>query len=132
MKQRQFQLPEHDLSADFSGQISVFFLSQIDPRLSEESVAVVFDRTDVVGILMGDQNMLDLLRIQIQPGHLLLQPFVVVSRIDHDRRTVLRIEEDIGDILPDTGDVFVDPTRVQRFKGLLPPIEERHELLLHM
>ena len=43
---------------------------------------------------------------------------------------ILRIEEDIGDSLPDAADVLIDPARVQRFEDCLSPEQHTHGFLL--
>ena len=75
---------------------------------------------------MGDEDVPDGMRVDSQPVHLLCQPVIVVSGIDHNGGIALAIEEDICHPLPHTGDIFIDPAGVLRLKDLLAPVHPAH------
>ena len=75
---------------------------------------------------MGDEDVPDGMRIDPQPIHLLCQPVVVISRIDHNGRIAFAVEEDVRHPLSHTGDIFIDPAGVQWFENLLAPVHPAH------
>ena len=92
-----------DPAPRFAGEIAVFNLAQVDRGVFEEQLAVPLQCAHVVRVLMGDEDMPDGGRIHVQPAHLLPQPPIVVTGVDHDGHAVLRIEENIGDPLSHAG-----------------------------
>ena len=50
----------------------------------------------MVGVLMGNENVMDIRRVNIQPLHFFTKPVIIVPGINHDGCPVFRIEEDIG------------------------------------
>ena len=114
------------LSSDFAGEVSVFDLSDVYRRIFKQQIAVPLQSTDMVGILMRYKDLMDGGGIYIQPPHLFCKPFVVISRVDHDRTTVLRVKEDIGDPLPDAGNMLIDPSGIQRLEDRFPPEQSAH------
>ena len=86
----------------------------------------------MIRVLMGDKDMFDRLRIDIQLAHLLPQPGIVISGVDHDRGAVFGVEENVGDPLPDTGDVIIDPSGVEGFENFLSPVDQAHGNFLHL
>ena len=68
----------------------------------------------MVGVLVGDKNVLNRLRGDSQPAHFFRQPVIVVPGIDHNDSIVLAVEEDICYPFPHAGNVFIDPAGVQR------------------
>ena len=127
--QRKLICPENDLPAYFPGQITVFNFAEVDRCLFEESGRIPLNRTDVIRVLMCNQDMLDLSRVQIQPSHLFRQAVIVITGIDHDGRAVFCIEEDIRDPLTDTGNMVVNPACIQRLEYFLA-ITVSHGLFL--
>ena len=99
-------------------------------RVPEQPRAVGLHRAYMVGVLMGDENLADGLGVDAQPAHFLLQPVVVVARVDHDGGIALAVEEDICHLLPDTGDVFINPAGVQGLENLLATVHPAHFLFL--
>ena len=120
------------LSAHSAGQIAVLHLAYVQRRVSEQPGAVGFHRAHMVRVLMGDENMANLRRIDAQPAHLFLQPVVVVSRVDHDRRPALAVKEDIRHPFAHAGHVLVDPARVERLKNLFAAVHFAHFLFLEL
>ena len=119
-----------DPAAHLPGEIAVLVLADVQLRVSEQAGTVGLHRTHMVGVLMGDEDMPDGLRIDAQPAHLLRQPVVVIARVDHDGGIALAIEKDVGHPLPHTGHVFVDPAGVQGLEDLLAPVHPAHFLFL--
>ena len=113
---QRIQLVE-DPAPLFAGEIAVFDLAEVDGGVPEEQLAVTLQCADVVGILMGDEDMPDGGGINVQPAHFLLQTFIVVTRVDHNRHTVLCVKEDIGNPLPHAGHTLVDAAGVQRLEN---------------
>ena len=70
----------------------------------------------MVGVLMGDEDVPDGMRIDPQPIHLLCQPVIVVSGIDHNGGITLAVKEDICHPLPHTGDIFIDPHSIRHIE----------------
>ena len=120
---------EH-LPPDLAGQIPVLNLPDIHCRVLEQKFTVPLQGTDVVRILMRDQDMFDRCRVQVQPAHFFFQSGIIVARIDHDRGAVLRIKENICHPLTHTGHMLVDPAGVQRFEDRLAPKQSAHGFLL--
>ena len=110
------------LPAHLAGQVAVLDLAHIQLRVPEQSRAVGLHRADVVGVLMGDEDVADGLGDDAQLAHFFFQLVIVVSRVDHDGGIALAVEEDICRPFPDTGDVFVDPAGVQWLEDLLAPV----------
>ena len=61
---------------------------------------------------MGDEDVPDGMRIDPQPIHLLCQPVIVVSGINHNGGITLAVKEDICHPLSHASDIFVDPAGV--------------------
>ena len=76
--------------------------------------------------LTDEEDVPDGMRINPQPIHLLCQPVIVVSGIDHNGGITLAVKEDICHPLPHTGDIFIDPAGVQWFENLLAPVHPAH------
>ena len=75
---------------------------------------------------MGDKNMPDASRVDAQPVHFFRQPVVIVAGVDHEHRIPFPVKENVGDPFPHTGDVFIDPARIQRLEVLLPAVHFAH------
>ena len=86
----------------------------------------------MVGILMGDENVMDALRRDAEPAHLLLQPVVVIARVEHQRGFSLTVEKDIRHPFAHAGDVLVDPTGVERLEDFFSPVHPAHFLFLEL
>ena len=127
---RQFIQMIDDLAAHFSGQISVFNFADVQPGLSEQAGAVRFHRAHVIGILMSDENVPNGLRIDAQPAHFLFQSIIVVARVDHDGRAAFAVKENIRHPFAHTGDMLVNPSRIQRLENLFAAIHFAHFLFL--
>ena len=119
-----------DFAANFSGQIPVFDLRKVDRSVFKEPIAVALERTNMIGVLMRDKDMIYLSGIDIQPAHLFSQTIIVVTRVDHDRNAVFRVKENIGYPFPDTGDMLIDPPGVERLEDAPAPEHEAHGLSL--
>ena len=115
-----------DLTACLTGQVLVLDLTDAQRCIPEQARAVGFDRSHMVGILMGDENMPDGFRVNTQPAHFFFQPFIIVTCVDHDGRIALAVKEDVRHPLPDTGNIFVDPAGVQRLEDLFAPAHPAH------
>ena len=113
---------EHHFPPDLSGHIAVLDPAEIDHGLSEQIVAVRFERSDMIRVLVGDQDMADGRWIDIQPVHFFFQPVIVVSGIDHDRCSVLGVKENIGYPLTYTRHMIVYVSGIQRFEYLFSAI----------
>ena len=129
---RQLICAEDHLSSDFTGEISVFCFADHDLRVSEETLAVGFQSTDMIGILMGDQNVLNGCRINPQPVHFLPEPLIAVTGVNHDHCAVFTIKEDIRNPLPDTGCMFIDPAGIERFENAFSPVAKTHNSFLKL
>ena len=114
----------------FPGQIAVLDLTDIQLRLPKQSRTVRFHGADVIRVLVGDENVADQARVYTKPTHLLLQSVVIVARVDHDRSITLAVKEDICHPFPHAGDVFIDPTGVQRLEDLLSTVHFAHFFFL--
>ena len=72
-------------------------------RRSDFARISFFDRTDMVSVLMGNEDVPDGRRVDTQPAHFLRKAVVVIARIDHNGRIALAVEEDVRHPLPHTG-----------------------------
>ena len=100
-------------------------LLQLGQRVHGEPV-VLLHRADVVGVLMGDEDMSDALRRDAEPRHLFGQPVVVIAGVHHDSRAVLAVKEDVRHPLAHAGDVPVDPARVRGLENLRAAVHAAH------
>ena len=116
--------------SDLAGEIAVFDFPDIHHCVFEQKLAVTFQRADMIRILMRDQDVLNRCRIHVQPAHFFLQTRVVVACIDHDGSAVLRVEENVGDPLPDAFHALINSACVQRFEDRLPAKQHTHGFLL--
>ena len=114
------------LPAHLAGQVAVLDLAHIQLRVPEQSRAVGLHRADVVGVLMGDEDMSDALRRDAEPRHLFGQPVVVIAGVHHDSRAVLAVKEDVRHPLAHAGDVPVDPARVRGLENLRAAVHAAH------
>ena len=101
-------------------------LTDVALRAAQRPIAVRLHGPNVVCILMRDQNVPNLFRTQPQPAHLFLQPFIVISGVDHNRRRAIAAEEDVGDPFPHARHMLIDPAGVQRLENLLAAIHPAH------
>ena len=65
-----------------------------------------------------------------EPAHFFGEAVVVITRIDHNGRIALAIEEDVRHPFAHTGDTFIDPAGVQGLKYLLAAIHFAHFFFL--
>lgn len=84
-----------DFSPHLAGEIPVLDLADVQLRIPEQPRTVCFHRTHMVGVLMGDKDMVYRLRINPKPAHFFGKAVVVISRIDHNGRIAFAVEEDI-------------------------------------
>ena len=127
---RQFIQAVEDLSAHFASEIAVLRFPDIDCGIAEELLTVIFQRTDMIGILEGDENVPDRGRINVQPAHLFLQPGIIIARIDHDGGAVFCIEENIGNPFADAAHARRDPSGVQGLEDRFSAEQDAHGHLL--
>ena len=118
------------LAAHLAGEIFVLDLADIELRVPEKAGAVRLHRADMVGVLMGDEDMADGLRVDAEPAHLFLKTVIVVARVDHDGRLALAVEKDVRHPFAHAGDMFIDPAGVQRLEDLLAAVHLAHFLFL--
>ena len=118
------------LAAHLAGQVAVFRLADIQDRIAEQPRAVGLHRADMVGILMGDEDLPDAFRIDAEPAHLLFETIIVVSGVKHEGGIALAVEEDIRHPLAHAGHMLVDPARLQRLEDLLAPVHFAHFFFL--
>ena len=123
---RQFIEMIDDFSPHLAGEISVLNLAYVQLCILKQSRTVSLHRTHMVGVLMGDEDVPDGMRVDPQPVHLLCQPVIVVSGIDHNGGIALAVKEDICHPLPHAGDILIDPAGVQRLEDLLAPVHPAH------
>ena len=102
-----------DLAACFSGQIPVLDLANVQLCIPEQPRAICFHRAYMVGVLMGDKDMVYRLRINPKPAHFFGKAVVVISRIDHNSRIAFAVEEDVRHPFAHAGNILVDPAGVQ-------------------
>ena len=118
-------LPPH-----FPRQIPVFHLANVQGGMVKQPRAVCLHSTHVIRILVGDEDILNILRANAQPAHFLLQAVVVVACINHDGGISLAVEIDVSNPFPDTGHVLINPSCIQRVEDSLAPIHSAHGLAL--
>ena len=123
---RQLVKVVNDPAAHLSGQIAVLDRAYVQLCILKQPRTICFHRSHMVGVLMGDEDVPDGIRVDSQPVHLLCQPVIVVSGIDHNGRIALAVEKDICHPLPHTGDIFIDPAGVQRLEDFLAPVHPAH------
>lgn len=129
---RELIEPIVDPAALFAGEISVFDFTDIEHGVAEEPGAISLNCAHMVGVLMGDEDMLDRAGVNAEPAHLFLEPVIVVSGINHNCGAVLCVEEDIRNELPDAGDILINPSGIKRLENLLAAIEDSHSLFLKL
>lgn len=66
---RQFIEMIDDFSPHLAGEIPVLDLADVQLRIPEQPRTVCFHRTHMVGVLMGDKDMVYRLRINPKPAH---------------------------------------------------------------
>ena len=118
------------LAAHLAREISVLNLADVQLCIFEKSGAVRLDRTDMVSVLMGNEDVPDGRRVDAQPAHFLRKAVVVIARIDHNGRIALAVEEDVRHPLPHTGHILVDPAGVQGLEDLLAAVHFAHFFFL--
>ena len=123
---RQLVKVVNDPAACFSDQIPVLDLTDVQIRIPEQPRTVCFHRTHMVGVLMGDKDMVYRLRINPKPAHFFGKAVVVISRIDHNGRIAFAVEEDVRHPFAHAGNILVDPAGVQRLEDLLAPVHPAH------
>ena len=116
----------NNLAACFSDQIPVLDLADVQIRIPEQPRTVCFHRTHMVGVLMGDKDMVYRLRINPKPAHFFGKAVVVISRIDHNGRIAFAVEEDVRHPFAHAGNILVDPAGVQRLEDFLAPVHPAH------
>ena len=127
---RKLVKPVDDPAPRFAREVTVLDLADIDCRVLKKLLAVMFQRADVIRILMRDEDMRDRGGVDIQPAHLFTEPSVVVARVDHDGHAVLRVEKYVRHPFAHAGDAPVDAPGVQRLEYRLPAEQTAHGLLL--
>jgi hypothetical protein len=80
----------------------------------------------MVSVLMGDKDMVYRLRINAEPAHFFSKAVVVISRIDHNSRIALAVEEDVCHPFAHAGNILIDPAGVQRLENLLAAVHLAH------
>ena len=120
----------NDPAPRFAGQITVFDFTDVDRGVLKQPLAVLLQCADVVGVLVGDQNVVDARRIDVEPLHFLLQPGVVVARVDHDGDAVFGVEKDVRHPFTHTGNALVDASGIQRLEDRPAAEHGAHGLLL--
>jgi len=115
-----------DFSPHLAGEIPVLDLSDVQLRIPEQPRTVCFHRTHMVGVLMGDKDMVYRLRINPKPAHFFGKAVVVISRIDHNGRIAFAVEEDVSHPFAHAGNILVDPASVQRLEDFLAPVHPAH------
>lgn len=75
---------------------------------------------------MGNENIADALRVDSEPAHLFLKAVIVIAGVNHHGRIALAVKENIRNPLPDTGDIVINPARVQRLENSLAAIKCAH------
>ena len=123
---RQLVKVVNDPAACFSDQIPVLDLTDVQIRISEQPRTVCFHRTHMVGVLMGDKDMVYRLRINPKPAHFFGKAVVVISRIDHNGCIAFAVEEDVRHPFAHAGNILVDPAGVQWLEDLLAPVHPAH------
>ncbi len=113
-------------AAHFSGKIPIFNFSYVQPCIFEKPRAVRLHCTDVIGVLMCDENVTYRRRLDAKPAHLFRKPVVIVARIDHDGRIALAVKENISHPLAHAGNIFINPSRVQRLEYLFAAVDHAH------
>ena len=76
---RQFIEMIDDFSPHLAGEIPVLDLADVQLCILKQPRTVCFHRTHMVGVLMGDKDMVYRLRINPKPAHFFGQPVIVVS-----------------------------------------------------
>ena len=110
------------LAAHLAGEIFVLDLADIELRVTEKAGAVRLHRADMVGVLMGDEDMADGLRVDAEPAHLFLKTVIVVARVDHDGRLALAVEKDVRHPFAHAGDMLIDPAGIERLEDFLAAV----------
>ena len=122
--------PVQNSPAQLPRKIFIFLLPDVEPCLSEKPFAVLFHRSDMIRIQVCQQDIPNLRRLDIEPSHLLGQTFIIVTRINHNRRAVFSVKENISNPLTDRSDSFINPSGIQGFENLFPPKHKGHKDLL--
>lgn len=65
-----------------------------------------------------------------QPPHFLLQSVIVVTGVYHDCCAVLAVEKDVRHPFPHTGNIFINPARIQRLEYFFATIHHSHSFSL--
>ena len=79
---------------------------------------------------MGDEDVLNGLRVDAEPAHFLLKALIIVPGVDHYGDAAPAVEEDIRHPFTHTGDIFVYPADVQGLEDLRAPVHFAHFLFL--
>ena len=126
----KFVMTEYYLPTYLSCEIPAFDLAHIKPCVLEQQIAVYFHRTDMIGVLMSNENVMDIRWVNIQPLHFFTKPVIIVPGINHDGCPVFRIEEDIGNPFTNAGNTLVNAARIKRFEVFLASVPPTHNLFL--
>ena len=81
---------------------------------------------------MGNENIADALRVDSEPAHLFLKAVIVIAGVNHHGRIALAVKENIRNPLPDTGDIVINPARVQRLENIFSAVHLAHALSLEL
>ena len=123
---RQFIEMIDDFSPHLAGEIPVLDLADVQLRIPEQPRTICFHCAHMVGVLMGDKDMVYRLRINPKPAHFFGKAVIVVSGIDHNGRIAFAVEEDVRHPFAHAGNILVDPAGVQRLEDLLAPVHPAH------
>ena len=120
----------NDTAALFPSEITVFYLPDVESGTTEQSGAVPFHCSYMVGVLVRDENVVNIGRVQVQPAHLFFEPGIIVASVNHNGNTILGIEENVSYKFPDAAHALVNAARVQWLENFFSPINKGHEFFL--
>ena len=127
---RQLIQAMKDFPSHLARQIPVLDFSDVNRRIPEQQFAVPFQGSHVIRVLVGDEDLPNRRRIDIQPSHFFTKPGIIVPRVKHQGGPVLGVKENIGYPLAHAGHMLIDPSRVQRLEDRFSAEQEAHGLLL--
>ena len=124
------RLQEAFEEADSASRAKTAFMNRMshDIRTPINGILGMLDilRSNMVGVLMGDKDMVYRLRIDPKPAHFFGKAVIVISRIDHNGRIAFAVEEDVRHPFAHAGSIPVDPAGIQRLEDLLAPVHPAH------